>query len=371
MDGHPSAEGVSEAGGSSRRGERTRFELEPFAALDTVQDVWPALAERSGNMFASWEWVSTWWHHFGGERALLGALARRGDGEPVAILPLYEFTRRPLRILRFLGHGPGDWLGPIHAPEDSEVASAALESMLAITRSDLLLAERLRADLEGIKAGTVLRREGFPMLPFRGRTWDQVLEGRSSNFRQQVRRRERRLARSHTLEYRLCTEPQRLDADLDLLFRLHGARWSTGDSSAFAGAREAFHRDFARLALERGWLRLWIMELDGVAVAAWYGFRYAGVEWYYQAGRDPARDADSVGFVLLCHTIRAACEDGAAGYWFLRGGEAYKDRFAEEDPGLLTTSLARGWRGRAAIAAASGFGRLPSPARRWARARLG
>jgi CelD/BcsL family acetyltransferase involved in cellulose biosynthesis len=75
--------------------------------------------------------------------------------------------------------------------------------------------------------------------------------------------------------------------------------------------------------------------------------------------------------VLLCHTIRAAVEDGAEEYWFLRGGEAYKDRFAEENPGVETVAVARGVRGRAAVAAAGGFGRLPAPARRWASARLG
>jgi CelD/BcsL family acetyltransferase involved in cellulose biosynthesis len=123
--------------------------------------------------------------------------------------------------------------------------------------------------------------------------------------------------------------------------------------------------------LARGWLRLWIMELDDEPVAVWYGFRYAGIEWYYQSGRDPARESDSVGFVLLCHTIRAALEDGAEAYWFLRGGEAYKDRFAEEDPGVQSVTVAHSLRGRAAVAAVRSLDRLPASGRRWARAHLG
>jgi CelD/BcsL family acetyltransferase involved in cellulose biosynthesis len=349
-------------------------ELERFTTLAEAREVWPAVAERSGNLFASWEWISTWWRHFGGGRTLVGAIARRPDGEPVAILPLYRFGRRPLTVLRFVGHGSGDWLGPIHAPGDDELAAAALQAMLAATPHwDVLLAEHLRSDQLStqVLGGTVVRREGFPILPFRKRTWDQLLDGRSANFRQQVRRRERRLARAQQLKYRLSADPERLDADLDLLFTLHSARWAKGGSSAFVGARQAFHREFAHLALARGWLRLWVMELDSEPVAVWYGFRYAGIEWYYQAGRDPARDSASVGFVLLCHTIRAALEDGAEAYWFLRGGEAYKDRFAEEDPGVETVAVARSLRGRAAVAAAGGVDRLPAPGRRWARARLG
>lgn len=353
--------------------DRPQVEIERFTALEAVREAWPVPAERSGNLFASWEWISTWWRHFGGDRRLAVAVVRRPNGEAAAILPLYEFSRRPLRILRFLGHGPGDWLGPIHAPTDVELAYAALRSMLA-ERSDwdVLLAEHMRCDQLSSQqlGGTVLQREGFPMLPFRERSWEQLLGDRSSNFRQQVRRRERRLQRAYQLRYRLATDPDRLDADLDLLFQLHGARWSDGFSRAFAGARLAFHRDFARIALASGWLRLWVMELDEVPAAVWYGFRYAGIEWYYQAGRDPARDADSVGFVLLCHTIRAALEDGAQAYWFLRGGEAYKDRFAEVDPGVQSVTVAHSPQGRAALAGLRTIARLPAPARRWVRARL-
>jgi CelD/BcsL family acetyltransferase involved in cellulose biosynthesis len=348
-------------------------ELEHFKTLEAAREYWPALAERSRNLFATWEWISTWWRHFGAGRELAGAVARRAGGEPAAILPLYVYGRGPLTVLRFIGHGPGDWLGPIHGPEDRELAAEALLAKFADGRCDVLLAERVRADQLSTQSlgGTPLRREAFPILPFRDRSWDQLLAERSANFRQQVRRRERRLERAHQLSYRLTTDPERLDSDLELLFALHDAHWQHGQSSAFASARRAFHREFARLALAQGWLRLWVMELDSTPVAAWYGFRYAGAECYYQSGRDPAHDDGSVGFVLLCHTIRAAIEDGAAAYWFLRGDHSYKDRFAEQDPAVETIALAHTRRGRAALAAVVQLDRLPAAGRRWVSARLG
>jgi CelD/BcsL family acetyltransferase involved in cellulose biosynthesis len=346
-------------------------ELEHFTALEDAREEWPALAERSRNVFASWEWVTTWWRHFGGGRELAGAIARRPGGEPAAILPLYAYGRTPVHVLRFIGHGPGDWLGPIHAPDDGELAAEALLAKFAGGRWDILLAERLRPGGFSNLGGTLLRADAFPILPFRGRSWDELLAEHSANFRQQVRRRERRLARAHRLSFRLTTDPDRLDADLELLFALHDARWQGAGSGAFSGARRAFHHEFARLALARGWLRLWVMELDERPVAAWYGFRYANAECYYQSGRDPAHDAGSVGFVLLCHTIRAALEEGAEAYWFLRGDEGYKYRFAEEDPGVRTVALASTRRGRAAVAAVKALDRLPAAGSRWARARLG
>lgn len=56
----------------------------------------------------------------------------------------------------------------------------------------------------------------------------------------------------------------------------------------------------------RGWLRLWLLDVDGGPRAACYGFRFGGVECFYQSGRDPAWDSSSVGFLVLLHAVRAA-----------------------------------------------------------------
>jgi hypothetical protein len=51
-------------------------------------------------------------------------------------------------------------------------------------------------------------------------------------------------------------------------------------------------------------------------------------------------------------SVREAVVDGMSEYRFLRGGEAYKDRFATRDPGVETITLAESGAGRAALAAA-------------------
>jgi CelD/BcsL family acetyltransferase involved in cellulose biosynthesis len=165
------------------------------------------------------------------------------------------------------------------------------------------------------------------------------------------------------MTYRLADDPERLREDMETLLSLHQARWQA-DSAALAGRSAAFHHEFAALALQRRWLRLWLAEVEGRAVAAWYGFRFAGAEWYYQAGRDPAWDRSSVGLVLLAHTLREAINDGLREYKLLRGGEAFKYRFASGDAPVVTLAVARGPRGRAAAAAAATALSLPGRARR-------
>jgi CelD/BcsL family acetyltransferase involved in cellulose biosynthesis len=331
---------------------------------------WDALAERAGNVFATSAWTAAWWRHWGAGRRSLIAACRRSDGTLAAVLPMYLASERPLRVLRFVGHGAGDLLGPLcAAPDRAETARVMLALLEERRRSwDVLLAQQLNAGdgWSSALGGRVLRRERSPVLRIRWPSWNAYLADRSANFRQQVRRRERRLARGRRMEFRRTTAPDALQRDLDVLFALHLARWGDRGSGAFAESRQRFHRELAACALDRGWLRLWFLELDGRPVAAWYGFRLGGVESYYQAGRDPAWDHVSVGFVLLAHTVRSAIEDGMHEYRFLRGGEGYKDRFTDDAGALETFVLARGLRGRAA-AAAGGWAAGAS----WSRGPLG
>jgi CelD/BcsL family acetyltransferase involved in cellulose biosynthesis len=323
-----------------------------ISALEELGTDLAALAEASGNIFATPEWLTLWYRHFGADQELR-AYTVHDDGRLVALLPLVLWRASRPRVLRFAGHGPSDQMGPVCAQADRPAAAAGLEQVLSDGGWDVLLAERLPAAdvLPQAIRPRELQREGSPVLPIDGRSWDDYLATKSSNFRQQARRRERKLAKEHELSFRLADDPDRLDADLEVLFELHDERWS-GESGALREQRAGFHRDFARVALERGWLRLWLLEVDGRPAAALYGLRYADRELYYQAGRDPELDRAAVGFVLLVHSVREAFNDGLHAYDFLRGGEEYKDRFTDDDTVVETWAAGRGSLGRATVAVA-------------------
>jgi CelD/BcsL family acetyltransferase involved in cellulose biosynthesis len=320
------------------------------SSLDELREEWVRLAHESRNLFSTWEWASTWWHRYGGAQRLLVAACLEGH-QAVALLPLYVWSQRPMHIARFIGHGPADQLGPVCGKTAHATAADGLRHVAEKEGIDLVLAELLPGGerwSEALGQEPILL-ESSPTISLDG-GWLAYLGQRSGNLRQQIRRRERHLHRRHAVRFRLATSPNRLQDDLTLLFALHRARW--GARSAFSRF-EPFHRDFAAVALERGWLRLWFLELDERPAAAWYGFRFAGVESYYQAGRDVSLREESVGFVLLAHSIREAAEEGMREYRLLRGAESFKLRFADGDPGLETFGLARGIRGRTARAAAA------------------
>lgn len=339
----------------SRKGHGLR--VEPLTeGIEALEPWWQELAQASGSPFLTHEWVDAWWRWFGDGRRLRLLGCRRRDDSLAAILPLYEDRVGPLRVMRFLGHGTGAWQGPVCHPRERPAALAALRHALRAgsLRTDLLLAEHLPVQGGGDRAfgGAFLDQEAIAGLRVESLNWESFLADCSPDFRDQLRQREPAFSQSHTLRYRLADDPRRLDDDLSTLFALHEAVSGPG-GGVFGGARGGFHRDFAAVALARGWLRLWLLEADGEPMAAWYGFRFGAQEWYYGSGHDPSWDGHSAGFLLLSHTIRCAMEDGVHVYRLLEGDEANKGWFPTHDQLFETRAAAHGPLGHAALAAMS------------------
>jgi CelD/BcsL family acetyltransferase involved in cellulose biosynthesis len=316
--------------------------------------VWDRLAARSGNIFSTRAWAECWWQAYGAP----GRPLVLTDGpDPSVVVPLHV-TGRPVRQLRLLGAGPADQLGPACAPEDLGTALELVRRHTGLDGGkpdvgwDVLLLQDVAVGAgwqDGV-GGTELRRVSSPVVLLGADDWDGFLATRSKNFREQTRRRERKLRAAYDVTVREATA-ETLAHDLDELFRLHRLRW--GDDAPFAtGMQARFTRLFAAAALSAGWLRLWVVELDGRPAAALLGYRFGEVECFYQSGRDPAFEDSSVGTVLLGHAIRAAVESGASEYRLLRGDEGYKSRWADEDRPVHTVGVAHGPLGRLAVRAA-------------------
>jgi CelD/BcsL family acetyltransferase involved in cellulose biosynthesis len=308
---------------------------------------WRSLAVAQGNAFLTPEWFSAWRRHYGGGSSPAVVVVRDSDGGVVGLLPL----TRVGRTTQFAGANLGDWFSPLAQPgRESEVAAAAAP-VLAEAGHRTLVLHNVDEDAEWITElmrawpGSLAKRELYrDVVPYASLppTWDEFLGQRSRNFRSQIGRKERKLQSSYGMEFRLIDDPVQLPAAMDSFFALHNARWS-GEShqpSLAAAKTQAHHRDFAAMALERGWLRLWFLMAAGRPVAALYGWRIGHRYCYFNAGWDPAWAQASVGLVLLSHTIRSAIEEGAQEYNFLLGDEAYKSRFSTGQCNLQTLAFA-------------------------------
>src|SRR5262249_20246991 len=102
-----------------------------------------------------------------------------------------------------------------------------------------------------------------PAIDLAGRDWESLLASLGRSHRGNVRRRLRQLAARHTVDFSAIEDPAALAQSFDILLDLHRGRWQRrGGSDGFADPPAvAFHRRFSRLALDRGWLRLFVLRL--------------------------------------------------------------------------------------------------------------
>jgi CelD/BcsL family acetyltransferase involved in cellulose biosynthesis len=188
-----------------------------------------------------------------------------------------------------------------------------------------------------------------PFIELAGHTWPSFLQSLGGRHRYNVKHRLDRLVKQRAMRFQLVESEDRRREALATLVALHTKRWSERGGSTALDATNlvAFHEEFSRLALERGWLRLFVMYLGGEPVAALYGFRYRGTFYFYQTGFDPAHGREGVGQATVGLTIQHAIEEGCTEYDMLHGDERYKFDWTHQVRELGRLELyppsARGW----------------------------
>jgi CelD/BcsL family acetyltransferase involved in cellulose biosynthesis len=322
-------------------------EVSGFAAL---RQEWDELLQSSGTdgLFQTWEWLYTWWKHLAGSRRLQ-ILAVRGEGELVALAPCCLHPRslsrwRPLPVLEFLGSGNvgSDYLDIIVRRGREPEVRRVLASRLAGERLMLNWTQLKRGDCLAAGLAAALGENGWrvtetktnfcPFIPLAGSSWESYLATLGAEHRYNFHRKWKRLNRDFAVQFEQVRTEAECRESIDLVIAQHNLRWrDRGGSDAFhTPGLVAFHREFTQVALERDWLRLYVLRLDGKPAACLYGFLYRGTFYFYQSGFDAKYDKYSVGLVTMGLAIKSAIEEGAEEYDLLHGNEAYKSHWSRD-----------------------------------------
>jgi CelD/BcsL family acetyltransferase involved in cellulose biosynthesis len=299
-------------------------------ALEALMPAWWDLWRRcpAATPFQSPAWLVPWWRHFAPGELVTMVVER--DDALVGLAPFYREDGPWGRRLLPLGIPISDYHDVLLAPEE---AIAAWDVVLELARQepgwDLWEFEELMPGAAAL---------GLPCPPGWERTTGPQSACPTSSFSlrgfvdslPRARRQKLNLARNRAAR-RSCVEVRLADAaslreSLDHLFRLHAMRWeSRGESGVLSDEPIRRFHGAAAPALERaGLLRLTTLAIDGVVVAAQYGFQHRERAYHYLGGFDPAYAFESPGVLLLAHAIEDALRDGVREFHFLRGQEAYK-----------------------------------------------
>lgn len=313
-----------------------------------IRREWDELLRSSASdgIFLTWEWLYTWWKHLAGD-GRLSIRAVRCAGELIALAPCLlrpaSLSRlRLLPALEFLGSGfaGSDYLDVIVRRGREEEARRALASSLAGERLTLGWTQLRRGACQAAGVGAALAESGWtvverktsvcPFIPLAGLSWESYLATLGAEHRYNFHRKWKRLNRDFKVEFEQVRTPRQCRESIDMAVALHNERWrDRGGSDAFhTPGLVAFHREFGQVALDRGWLRLYALRLDGKPAAALYGFLYRRMFYFYQSGFDAAYGKHSVGLVAMGLAIQCAIAEGAVEYDLLHGSEAYKSHWS-------------------------------------------
>lgn len=322
-----------------------------IGALGSIGGEWDALAERAATPFLLREWLTAWCEAFAGDEIMVATL-READGGLAAAAVLCE---RRGRLGTPTNEHTGDWDA---VAVDDAARGLLWAGIMGLRRRGLRL-EWMRADTRDTAiAAAALTSAGYRILlkpqtasPYLAlpATWEGLLASRSSNLRQQWRRRRRALAREGDLALRVTTGDSELERDLETFLALEASGWKGRQATAINSEPRTLrlYRTFARGAAARGALRIYLLELDGRAIAADVGCVVAGVGFLLKTGFDEA-DADyAPGLVLRGEVLRASIEAGLVGYDFLGGPDPYKLRWTDD---LRPRVALHAYRGAAGVA---------------------
>lgn len=319
--------------------------------LEALRSDWDDLLSHypPATTFSTWEWLSSWWACFGHDRQLL-ILALFDAGSLVGLAPLSISKERvglfSMRVLRLMADGSGD-SDNLDLPVRPGFERVFVESMLHYLKRhkrqwDVCLLNTLLPDSPAAGCLTeILRSSPWMLFEYSSKSsaiplpenWELYTQTLSSEDRNNLTRYTRRLQKRYATRIRRCTAADELPACLEALFRLHQARWQmAGEPGSFSSAdRRKFYAQLSDRLLARGWLELWVLELDGEIAAVQYAFRYGTKAFQLQEGYDHKRSSDRPGYVLRGEVLRRLISEKVTSYDFLGGEDPYKARWGARE----------------------------------------
>ena len=344
-----------------RSGQVTATCVRSSAALEQLAGEWREFFRGIGcqNACLSVDWMEPWWRQWGSCHRLLVITLRNREGRLLAVAPFYIRRSRlgalGPRALCFLGN---QWVASDHLNilVDPEYEQGAIEAIVCVVKEhhaewdyielgsigeDSPLLTNLRQQFKnlGMKE-QVLRSIICPYLPLPA-SFDAYLVSVSKNLRYNYRRRRRALERDAEIEFVVLQSEAELKVRFDEFVQLHRLRFKERRKySSFLTRRmqEFFSEAFPRLAAD-GLVRLFLLQVNGKAVAGLFGFSTGKRFAFYQCGMDPALSRLSIGLVMMGCSIEEAIRTGHEEFDFLRGQEAYKFQWTNKSRRVVTIAL--------------------------------
>jgi len=307
---------------------------------------WIGLAREGGQSspFLSHDWFACCWDAAPSSRRPEVLVVEDAAG-PVAMVPLLRWRgalhRAPIRVLGMLTAPDTAFTDWLIAGRPEPVVEAVLGELQRSRDWDVLDLSALPVDSPTAKALEATLPGRFrwcrspnvrsPHVSITG-TWDEYWTGKSQRFKKTVRSIRNRLTKAGVVsieEHRQVSPDSSVFAELVDVSR---RSWKAGEGVAVATmpGMLGFFRSLTERASRHGWLHVWILRLDGRAVATEYQLEADGRVNALRADFDASLPEElSPGSHLSCEILRTLFgREGVHEYDMGPGENPYKARWA-------------------------------------------
>jgi CelD/BcsL family acetyltransferase involved in cellulose biosynthesis len=307
-----------------------------------LEPIWNRLVESTAmdHPFLTHEWVRIWWDSFGADASLHILLLKAGT-EPIAIAPfmlahdrVYGFKMRRLRLIHN-DHTPScDF---IMVRSAKEVYRAVWSSLLkqkeqwdVIEFPQLPAGSETREQLERLAAENgyltgAWHSNNSPYVQLMG-SWENYVKNLTKHHRSNINSRLNRLQKLGPANLELVSSQAELPTALEEGYRIEAAAWKGEAGTAIYSQPELreFYTAFAKMAAERGWLRLYFLNVNGERIAFDYCILYQNKLYSLKIGYDPKFASYSPCNLLKYLMMREAFELGLTESHFLGTDDKWK-----------------------------------------------
>ena len=320
-----------------------------WSEIEKLKPDWNVLLQQSDadNIFLTWQWLDSWKNTCKPDTQPFFIVLEQAD-DIIAIAPFYIQPYRLFKyftyhVLRFAGdQGIGSEYSNFIVKQENSIALKELLWSTLLTQTshwDLIWYSNVASWSEGGKTllsslhNTSTLNMKSRVVEFAntelGSLSEQVLPSLSKSLRTNIKQTQTYLGRQGDWQVSFCDEPSLLEDELNQLFELHNLRWKkAGLTGSFERRPEmaAFYQDFAKKALQQGWLRLAKLECEGVTQAMQIGYVYQGKFLALQEGFN-ADFQNGVGQVLRYHIFQQCLKEELTDYDFLGQYTNHKRRW--------------------------------------------
>ncbi|OGS35284.1 MAG: hypothetical protein A2293_15015 [Elusimicrobia bacterium RIFOXYB2_FULL_49_7] len=312
--------------------------IEGFLAFENV---WNKLLEkcRNENLCLTFEWFSSWLAGFGTGKSLFVLVIRKG-GAIIGFAPLMithtRYRNLPASEIGFIQNDYSPSADFIISESQAEAISAVVDYLLALQNWDVISLRNLPKDSPNY--GTlvqILAQKGIIYGTGRGlcspfikiqTDWETFMSSRTRKFRKAIRNKMNRIKKCGTYDIKIV---DKIDGDnnvLEHIFAISKNSWKADYDKDIVSSDNnmRFFTALSKTAARKGWLKIWLLNVNGKPVAYEYHLAYKGRLHALRSDYDRNYRLSSPGSILDLHIVENAFSGQVTEYDMCGSSDFYK-----------------------------------------------